>query len=451
MKPIFKDEILNTAVSIYGYNMTSFSWKDPDMRQVYRATGIFFQKNGNSYILTARDHIVSCKKIVAYHYHGSGDNVQIMKNYVTIIYQSVKHNVMILASVDYQYFNIQSSIIISDNCAKLEIPHFHMTKTRLPSGIGYAIVPSFDLQSNTIKFIVDVQESKINKARMWDQSFVPESYLYPCNVDLIGTQGAPVFTREEILLGMITYTCPNESYILPSNVLYEIIDSFYNNQCEPIRIELPVPIVTKKRNAFVDGNLVINIDNLKTDVHDNTLRVYDSDYNKMIHLEIYLNKMYKCGDQVKINIEKYGQIESIYYELIVPNDMIFSGMKMFNPDEFIPFLNVNNYIIVQLSHELINTAVVNGIILSNQYIDQLLNGININTNMLIVIDHVGPEDRFPKLHQNTTVLCPIIETVNGLPFTHLDNLKTFLENNIVRNITCSDDYIINLSCPIFLD
>ena len=473
-----KKEDLGRFVAIYGFCHNEFAWKNIINKNVYHTTGLIIHHKSKTYVVTTRTGIISCKHIVMYHSYFK-TNEPVMKNDLEILFQFIEQNIVILGTKKYHELDLSQSEIINGNFEPENVCiHHNMLDTIYPiptrKSHYYAVRMDMNLDSDKISYCAHIENVKYLCSTIYDNSYLPESYLYKFilkenkTMDICGINGSIVFNKKRQLMGIITKSINDIFYVLPKKSLCKIFNDFLEYFGSPLEyhglLSLPfkysiinnelitvenATITTINGNAKLKKNdKIISIDGNKITVNtDQFATIFDKDYNANVPLNVYLKYNLNKVDTKNLAILRGGKIInfSIYGSICINSDLPFTNQPFYFPDTLIPYAKIGPLVIVQLTHELLDITTYYKIFLKNKIIDMYLeNPINIpkKKNILLIIDCIddviAKKFSLPqfKISNNTQQLyCPLIIAVNNTRVSTLSDITNYMGNVIIDNIT----------------
>lgn len=481
-------EKLGQLVAIYGYNSNDFSWIDVNSRSVYHTTGIIANYNDKKYVITMREKIISCKHIVMYHsYFHTCEPV--MRNDLYVIFHSIEYNIVILASVGSEQFDLSMSENISGNYDPIAICPSHDMLNNLfvvPTKRShyYTVKMGMDLESSIINFCVDIFDVKFVSSFIHDESYVPNNLMYKFTLKnnnsnktkLVGICGSVIFNKKNQLIGLIT-KCKNKMfYVLPRFALIKIFNDFIQYYDIPNEytglINLPFDYyITKNKkvkfystsiiysNSFVNkinkNDEIVTICDSNIVVNNNEVYIYDNVYKENVPLDIFIKLHYNKMSPIKLQIRRRNKIIDIdFYGISDTNPLVLTNRSYFYPSNFIPHININGIIMIQLTHEFLDISICNKIYIKNFLVDKYIEGTGNDTifNMVLIIDCLNDDFvnkyNLPKIEpkKEQTIICPIVTKFNGENIFSLSELDAIIQKNESDNpiklgiMTSDDDY-----------
>ena len=487
MGVIGSKEQLGQIVVLLGDNSNNFSWKETNDRTIYRTSGLIISCAGKKYVLTTRSRIISCKNIVMY--HGYFDELNpIMYNTLEILYQSIEYNIIILGTTNKTELDLSASELISGNYDPKHLhPSYDIANLNpvIPSkrATYHTANMNINLDSDALDYKVNIYVAKFKKSMVYDKSYVPDNYMYQFNLEtnknnLCGLCGAIIFNKKHQLIGMISKIKSKKLFVLPTKVLFRVVHDFINYLDRPNEYQglLTLPFdweVSKKfqvklvsstaintstgKKILKKKDKIISIDGKEIITADEKMEIFDSDYKNNIPLDIYLRQNIK--QDIPINVVVMKKQELVEYAIFGEswNQLNFSltDQPYFFPKHHVPYVNIGNLIIVQLTHELLDITMLNKIILKNHVIEVLIeNGpIGAETHLFVIdcLDKtLAKKYDLPQIIPNKkqTIRCPLVTMLNNKPVRTLADITIYFNvspftglpavNNLLLKMGMSD-------------
>jgi hypothetical protein len=455
MANIESNESLRPLVVIFGHNLNDFSWKVMDSRSVYQTNGLIFSHNDKFYVLTTRSRLNSCKNITMYYSHFDKSST-VMRNDLRILFQSIEFNIIILGSLNRSSLDLSTSDCISGLYETMSDSYTISNLFVLPRKNGnYAVRMNMDLDTHTINYEVNIHELKFIKGFVYDETFLPAIYLYEftmtvaTNAKMNGICGCSIFNKKQQLIGTIYKSIKLDSrgkkyklYVLPTKAINKILIDGCAGISKPDTYSglfvvnfdwtwsnnTVIKILSSGGPSFKNQDEIITINQKKPLMHEGQVSLYDDDFKSLIPLDIYLKL-----NSLSFVISRKKKI--IKFDL-VNNEKNISKFKLeltsqphFFPTDPIPFVNIHNIIIVQLTHELLDLTILNKITLKNPIIDDYMdNSQDITCNYLLVIDCLDDllQQKYdlPRIipDKKLIIKCPIVRMINGKNISTLNEI-----------------------------
>ena len=395
---------LGQIVVIYGYKSMEMSWKDFDNRTVYRTSGLIVEHNDKIFVLTTRTKLISCKTIVMYHSYFSGTE-PVMRQELSIVFQSIKHNIIILASASI----VPEELTTKENrvldLALSEIIHGEYDpQLRCPTNKinnNQSIVPTkrsqyfmsimdININDNVIKYTTKIIKIKYVDSKTYDQSYLSEKYMFVFrrskrkilfneeNNNLVGVCGAVIFDIKHRPLGIVSMTNDNKIFVIPIKQIKKIFNEFYNFRLEPKlyydHLILPficnaikgkIVIVSNCEANTTNGKFIFMKNDVITHICDNPIKfidgkyvVLDKDYQQYLSINSYLEMTLSANCPIKINLRRNKKnissstpsfslnVYPIKNEFGIP----YTGQPNYDPKEMIPYIIIKDLVVVELTH-----------------------------------------------------------------------------------------------------
>lgn len=479
MGAIGSKEKLSQIVVIYGHNYQCFPWKNQTDRDIYHASGLIISVADKKYILTTRTNLIACKNLVMYHSYFN-DAETILRNNLSIIFQSIEYNIMLLVTNGKTELDLNCSEVISGEIAENSICNSHdilnigMNKPTTRSQYYMAIV-DINLKNDAIQQNVEIYNAKFLKDIIYDKTFLPANYFYKYKLftkdddTIYGVYGAAIFNKKLKLMGIVTHQENGMIYVLPVKMIQKIVRDFVTFKQDPKTYipfrRLPIDYkISNKTSQFkitnvydhdkklfkendkiisIDGNPIKFLETAKKKL--NTIPIiHDIELNVEIPLDVYLNLNLKANTNSKIIIDnKDGGIQEISVNNIpyVPNPFKFTAQPYFYPGNIIPYVNFRELIIVELTHELIHILFMHNIKIKNHIVDAYFADKKMDYGKYFLILDCLDQTLSQKLdlpyisfQKKLTINCPTIISVNEKNFDNLDDFKNIPENKCVFKI-----------------
>lgn len=463
-------EDLGQIVAIYGFNGNNFPWREVENRSVYHTTGLIFEHDKKKYVMTVRSKLITCKNIVMYHscfnapIHDTGSE-PVMRNNLIILFQSIEFNIIILGTQYKNELDISSSEIISgDYDPKMVIPSYDFSKNSFPIPTKKSQYHTFkmdlNLESSTVEYDVNIYDVKFVESLVYQRTYVPANYMYKFilknkETDLLGICGGIIFHKKYKLIGIISISEKYDLYVIPTKTLWKIIHDFTTNLdginqyngflTLPFEYKLDknsVPKITSECTIMTpDGNTNLEKNDIIVSINNNTivpkediLTINDKDFNENIPLDIYLKINLNANQPVDLVINRDKIMMSIKSIGTTIKNEIFplSVQPYFFPNDVIPFVNIRNVVIVQLTHELLDITLVNKINIKNSITTDFFKDnlpINFSHNIFIIIDCfdtiLTKKYKLPQIvfsDKKQTLNCPIVTMIDNKKIVKFDDL-----------------------------
>ena len=233
---------LSQIVILYGYNSNDFPWRDTKDKNIYHTTGLIIEYDSKKYVVTIRSNLISCKNIVMYHSYFN-DSESILKNNLSILFQSIEYNIIILGTIGKNMLDLSKSKIINEKnlsnfiCQSYDIcnNNFVIPKKKIEY---YTIRMDIDLKPTIINYKTQIYNIFFIESFIFDETFLPKNFMYKFTVDenkikLNGMCGSIIFNKKHELIGIITRIKNKILYVLPTKMLNKITTDFCKNLSNP--------------------------------------------------------------------------------------------------------------------------------------------------------------------------------------------------------------------------
>lgn len=448
---------LGPIVVIYGCNYNDFFWKKNQSTSVYHTGGIIINLSGKLYVVTTRSKLIGCNNIIMYHSYFT-EKHPVLRQELHILFQSVEYNLIILGTINKNELDLSFSKLVSGmlDGAELSIgsqsSSYEFNGTFIvPSKKSkyYTVRMNIDPNSDITNYDVHIYDVKYTKSFINNKTYLPDNYMY--KFDLITTEqklwgicGAVIFNDKHQFVGIIVQSKSNKLYVLPTKTVLKVVHDFSSffpsnigKYCGPLTLSLPLNLSKKFSPKITqdimldtsDGKIVLKKDDCLLQINGNEVLVredeivlYDNDFKNHIPIQIYLRLNMGMGIPIKIKIKRNKKISEFMVLGEPLRNYIFpiSGQDIFFPKCLIPFVLINDCVIVELTHELLDVAFFKKTKLSNDVIDKFINDGKINGYQhLLLIDCLNKNLRkkynLPKLSlgQDKNISCPLVTMINN--------------------------------------
>lgn len=447
-------EDLEQIVVIYGYNAKDLSWKESDNRSIYHTSGLIVNHNDKKYVISTRCKLISCQNIVMYYTNLEVSN-SVLKNDLHILFQSIEYNIIILGTIDYEYLFFDKSILLSGT-PKIDntYPSYDINnnnKYLKPSKktTYYTTKIDINLDSN-ITYDIQLYNVKYLKSIIYDESYLPNIFMYKFEIvdngnDLVGIYGSPVFNIKHQLVGIVSKSIDKVLYILPTKSYLKIISYFINSISITVPLDIPFSYQIVNKKAIINNNYHIltttgsydlqlndilkSVNNEDIIIKNKQIMIYDSGFKDYLPLDVYFNTNLYPEMSMTINIIRDDKnIEINALPVPYNNILLLSNQPSYHPMHIIPFVNLSNLIIVQLTQELLDIMACHQITIRNRIIDQFMDNLILERDCLLIIDCLDKNliNRYllPELiiGRKKSLDCPIIVSINKNKINKLDYL-----------------------------
>lgn len=434
---------LGQIVVIYGYRSKEISWKNFDNRSVYRTSGLIVEHNNHKFVITTRTKLISCETIVMYHSYFDG-NEPVMCQELSIIFQSIKCNIIVLSSKGKNELDLSfSQIIHGEFEPQLVCPtcKIYDNNNIIPTKRSQYFIAAMnmDINSNIIKYTTKIIKVKYVNHEIYEQAYIPEKYMFifkclnqtspestsnlsntPDPIlqsysDLTGICGSVVFDIRHRVVGIVIMTDNQKIFVLPIKHLKKIFNEFYNFRNIPklYHASSMLPFlceVDKKNKIIITSDSIVNSTNGKIILKKNDIvthinlcpikfivdqhTVFDEDYQQYIPVNAYLEMILSPTHPTKIAFQRKkhnsSQISVFSLDIYPVENKIeipLTNQPNYNPKDLIPYLIIRDLVIVQLTHELMDIMTFHNIIMKNKLFEQIIeNKHEKNNKIFIIID-----------------------------------------------------------------
>lgn len=472
-----KSYSIPTICRVIGFNPNDLHWRIPEKKNICETTGIIIEYQSLFYVLTTRENLITCESISMYYESDSF----IKKNSLYILFQSIETNIIILGTTG-------SSSFVFDQSEKICKNEFSQIKSfDINFGINFDINSKYYLLQLQIKEKFNVPYKISQKSTSiicespikYTQSFLPKLYNHQFVLKnhadkLFGMNSAPVLLENK-LIGIVNLVKNNKLTIevTPLRIIEKVLKDFVQNKATGIYsgfLTLPFDyyidqVVLVYSSTIMFGpsgqtkikknTRIISINDSELKVFENSIFIKDEKSNQMLDLDTYIYLV--PTKTVKLSLEKFDV--NIYLGPIPPIPFRLTSIPYFFPPKYLfPIIQINNIIITELTHELLNYTFSNKITLTNSLINKyiqcglsesIVNDKNFSQRIFIIIDTIDTigknSTRFPhlKINKKQDVHVPIIKTINGKP---IESFPFPLESKIISphiklTFLNEDDYI----------
>lgn len=484
-------EKLGQIVVIYGYRSKEISWKDFDDRTVYRTSGLIVEHNNNKFIMTTRTKLISCETIVMYHSYFDGDE-PVMQQKLSIVFQSIKHNIIILSSEGKNELDLSSSHIIYGNyephlvCPSYTINDNNIIIPTKRSQYFIAIM-NMDINSNIIEYTTKIIRVRYVNYEIYEHSYLPDKtlFVFKCvnritpksklsdnsnildssvasELELTGVCGGIIFNVKHKPIGIVSMTYDQKIFVLPIKYLKKTFNDYYNYRNTPklyhTSIMMPFICDIDKNNNIkivldnvvdtTNGKIILKKNDIVTHINSQPIKfindqhvIFDKDYQHYITVNAYLEMILSLNHPTKISFQRKKNkithfslsIYSVKNKIGIP----WTNQSDYNPGVLIPYLVVQDVVIVQLTHELIDIMISYNITIENELLEQILENKYDQINKIFIIidcmnNNLAKEHHLPQivtLDSKQSIKCPIITTINDKIVKNFNEINKIVKNN----------------------
>lgn len=440
---------------------------------VYCSGCSIIEHNGLQYIISNRNKIIFCKKIDLYYYKSDC----LYKNNLTILFQSIETNIVILGTVGNNQFksdlsepqNIThtnnksiSSIIISN---KFDIPK---SKSKYYASMNF-------IDGDNGEYAQNIYQFKYSKSIIHTHYYLPAIYAYEFIlsktknnklIDLKNICGSLLFGSDKRLIGFITEVINTKCIVLPIRHVHKIINIFFDSiagidtytrsLCLPIKYKIKknknkiyemiiqdyyAELNPNDKIVSVNGNEIVIWNN------DSTPFVFDEIYHDYIPFDVYTRLNLNIHSMMNIVVKRRTKNVSYHIpgEKIEDNMLKISDQNDFYNNNLVPFVDLEGLIIVQFTHELLDILAWNKIELKNHIIDDFIQGIdNKKLDCLFIISKNTKKKTIPdiitiKTDQYNIINCLVLLKINNKDIYSLEEIDTLLKKRNLLSVCSSSD------------
>ena len=343
------------------------------------------------------------------------------------------------------------------------------------------------IESNIPKIYFDCHTYQINflKTVIYDKSYVDDICVYKFknpdgpNSDVVGgIHGSIVISASNKLIGIICNIDKTNVYCVPIQIIKTMVDNVIcqldngtnldngKNFGHNFPLIIPFEYVVKNTGAIVaddctlkvpggqnfelrKNDRIISIDNREIIIKNQQALIIDESIDKTmpISLEIYLKINLKMNIPTDIKISRGkkkcllgGNVLGEYIGSIYEKYLPLTNQPAFFPNNIIPFVNIKNIVMVQLTKELIDIMARHNIEICNDILDKFFDGHQMNRQIIIIIDcldiilankHNLPCINFIKRQK---INCPIVTKINNIPIDSFQKLGDIVINVINEQV-----------------
>lgn len=462
-------------VCICASDKTPFQWMDNNIKKTINTCGIIIKYNNTQYIIASRNKIIYMKKITCYFPMATSDGkIVICKTMLDILYQSIEYDIVILVTRGLDYFNTNDlSFIIGHTNDQIVINGFDVNNIVYNTDFTNMLAVYVDISYEKNIDITQTLELIIRSEFVeYIDGYIPRNHIICYHNDLFVNNnnfGCQIIVDRDMnphgfIVNDIEYNAINITAIsmihveLVMKCLYDELLGYnifdYNGiACLPFEYnyklysnnnELRITKQTlircgdKNKKLFIN-DIIISINNLPIIITDNKPSVYDNRLDKYVRIEIYISSTLTPHSELQLHIKrKNNNINLICYPIKIKRFPL-SSINNFRPDNIIPYLIINDLVIVSLSHELLAMFYYNLINIADHFINQSDTYIN-NCTVLVVIDSIHDNykdiSKLPNFYQKECDIAHGINTspiIYDIPFIYsINNSRVFTLNEAIH-------------------
>lgn len=467
--------MLHNLVLIEGRGYNCMPWRQPTLCNSFKMTGLIIRHHDKLYIVTTRSVIVHCDEINAIHYQKSGAYHSMMWNDMYVLYQSVKYDLVVLATINSDVFdpsqsNLFSSMSESPDLRKVSYDEYgynidDASKYVRPKSNSFYFAAHVDLElHDDIIFNISKSSVKYTTTECRQVGYLPETIYH--RFDIVGSNNhtfklhsSVVINNNTKIAGFVVQYDNNTVTVLPMQTVRHVIDTMneindriglsfdYNiTPCNEIVITDVDEIITTDV-GFTTGSKIISIDDVKLRPSHvtNTLQVYVPDYFTTMHLETYFELKQKTEINVSVNTD--GKIYNCKVPLnIVRPQILISNASPTNNIPGLKYVSTHNIILAEITHELRasfyceNMQVTNNAI--KNYDDDDVD-VPIDYPLIAIVDCLDDDTatkyNLPQMRFDTEMceyFCPQITHINRIKITNFDDVMNL---DKINSLTFVDD------------
>lgn len=439
--------------------------KKMDSSQSHKVGCVIIEYSYKKYVLSVRADLIYYQEFYLFY---SVENQVIYRNKLYILFQSIESQIVILASVGYQYLNINESELV---CQLSSSKHVN-------NKIQFITIPSkffmparnrtyLTRNANILSSDAHVKYTHTNCHVTYLKSYVETRTYLPPTFFLVFKSKSSIHLRGDFVwdnsnvndsiqlcVGLIVAIDQNNLIVLPMKQINKVLMTFVNStnsvadrikNLNPICDNLTFTIV-KNQVMNSENEQVISIDNNKISVKKQQILIYDHDYGKKIPLDIYTRENFNPDQEINICVKKVNS-EKIFHKVFFLKKYIKKSLPLtdqpdFNPAVSVPYFNLHGFIIVRLTHELLDILFSRNI-QPNLYVvnDILNNKPAAYDNTFIIIDCLNSKlMKKLGLTRNNFVLLEI----NDNKINNLDSISEYVKKNNTLKISDSPDFSFNI-------
>ena len=400
------NSITSNTVYIYGYYNNRYSWKSNDNRTLYRTSGLIVNLDKKKYVITTRNQLISCQKIIMHHILKKTGII--VRCEMQVLFQSIESDLIILGSKEHNELIITEEHVafgvVPDNFSigkiGIDLTDKYVTPT-LKSSYHLCKIDMDDI-SNTIKASINRFDVKFVKSCIIDDSYIPRRHMFVFDIvncklgknKFVGITGSFIYNKKNKIVGMVNFIEKNRLYVTPIRVVSctlrdfnEYHDQSHNYQgqcCFPLDIDIiDYKVTVTKQKAITIANSssskkIIKVGDLITSINDLPLSVVNDEIvlqnenGIFVYLDIYFRQSMRAKDSYTLTLSRNSKIINIVVsEYSFTKELYLTDQSYFYPKDTIPYYNIFGIIIVKLTHELINYLAMD-LIIKNILVEKIM-------------------------------------------------------------------------------
>ena len=451
----------SSVVAIYGYSANNFRWRQINDKNVYHTTGIIISSGNKKYILSNRAGLIGCQNIISYYSHPSSKKIILRQN-LTILYQSIWLNFIILGTEGSDCFDqSQSQIIGQSFVCPDEIDGYTISNNYIPvkNREYYLIRPDIDLASKKLNFTYHIHPVIFSKNVIYDKTYVLATIVHQFNLDttgqMVGIHGSLITSANGRIVGIVSGIDKKKIYVTPVAILHQAINQFLSKLDDMGKLTIPIFYQIDNNCAIIPSNCRLDtndksiclkvgdqikkIDGKKISVKKDQIWLNDSNLMETIPLDIYLGLNLRSNSHNTISLmRKEKKITADITNVSVNKwQLPLTDQPSFKPTDSIPYVNMLNIIMVQLTHELIDILTRHKINLSNNFVEKIWDGLLPHTEIVLIIDcldnNLMERYNLPTIDflNTDTLNFYVVKQINGKNIRQLDDIG-MINSNIIK-------------------
>jgi len=205
---------------------------------------------------------------------------------------------------------------------------------------------------------------------------------------------------------------------------------YYVTKKKSMRIKKSCVVIASSTIQNINKNdEIISIAGHDIDVSDNVY-ILDTNYKESIPLDIFIRLYFNSMTPINLVFNHHKKIINVdIYGVPEHKSLVLSNRSYYNPSHYMPHIDINGVIIVQLTHELLDLTIINKIYIKNSVIDKYFENIDdVNPNIILIIDCLSDVTAkkydLPQIFlEKQTILCPIVTMINNKIISTLVELE----------------------------